>query len=137
MVRMPFLPAMTGNGDGGDSGGFGKRGIDGNDAFNTAGFEETGILREEIGAVAMADDEVKEFLLEQRIFNAAEHGGGVTFADLRDHDADGEAALFAQAAGEGIGMVVERGGGLPHALLGGGGDSIFGPGLVEDARDGG
>ncbi|MGA8161017.1 MAG: hypothetical protein WCB76_09435, partial [Acidobacteriaceae bacterium] len=127
--------AVSGDGNDGDGGNFGQRRIDGDDAFDGAGLKETRVVVKEIGAVAMADDEVEKLLFEERVFDSAEDRGRVAFADFGNHDADGEAALLAQAAGEGVGMVVEGGGGFADALLRGGRDAVLGAGVVEDTRD--
>lgn len=128
---------VTGDGDGRDGRGFGQRRVDGDDAFDPAGLEQTGVFAKEFRAVAVANDEVEEFLFEESVFNPAEDRGGVAFADFRDHDAHGEAALFAQPAGEGVGVVIARGRRFEDALLRSRSDAVFRAGMVEHARDGG
>src|SRR6185312_14798621 len=112
-------------------------GVNGDDAFDSAGDEHGGILTEQIGAVAVTYDEVEEAGEEKDFFNAAKDGGGVAFADFRNNDADGFAVLAAQAAGEAIGLIVHAGGGGADALLGLGGYAIDSCGVVEDPGNGG
>ncbi len=44
----------------------------------------------------MADHKIKIAFLQEMVFDAGHHQGRVAFADFRDDDADGEAALGAQ-----------------------------------------
>lgn len=124
---------VAGDGDDGHGEVVVHGGIDRDDAFDGAREEEARVSLEEIGAVVVADDEVEIFLLEERIFNAAEDGGGVAFADFRNHDADGEAALVAELARNGIGFVVEERGGLQDSFLSFWRDAVFDSGIVHDA----
>src|SRR6185312_15080429 len=75
--------------------------VDRNDAFDRPGEQQARVGLQQVRAVAVADDEVEELLLQERVFDAAEHGGRVSLTDLRDHDADGEAAPLAQSACKG------------------------------------
>ena len=110
--------------------------IDGNNAFDGAGEQQARVAHEEIGAMAVTDDEVEVFLLQERIFDAPKYGGGVAFADFRDHDADGEAAFVAELACDGIGFVIEESGCLEDALLGLRRNAVLVAGIVHDAGDG-
>ena len=85
----------------------------------------------------MADDEVEEAVLEQFIFDTANDGCRVAFADLRDDDADGVGAFLAEAARHGIGDVAVQCGGVQYAALGFLGDAVCSGLTVDDAGDGG
>ena len=98
------------------------RSVDGDEAINRALEEHSGIFVDEIGAVAMAGDEVKVAFLEEVVLNATHNRGRVTIADLGNNDSDSEAALGAERTGEEVGAVLE--------LSGGGEDAVFG--LLRD-----
>src|ERR1700728_330975 len=86
--------------------------------------------------MAMADNEVKEFFLQQRVLDAAENHRRIAFADFRNHHADGEAAPLAQSAGESVGFVIEQRSRLDDSLLRLGGDAKLATGMIEHARHG-
>jgi len=92
--------------------------VDGDQTIDGALKKHAGILVDEIGAMAMAGDEVEVAFLQKIIFDAAHDRGGIAVADLGDDDSDGEAALCAKRAGEKVGAVLE--------FSGGGEDAIFG-----------
>lgn len=128
---------VAGDGDERDGKRLGDGGVDGDDAFDGAGDEHARIAVEELGAVAVADDEVEEAGLEQLVLDAGEDGGGVALADFGDDDANGVSAAFAEAAGDGVGGVTVLGCGGENTLAGGRGDAILLGLTVDDAGDGG
>src|ERR1700728_2999156 len=130
-----FFSAVSGYGNYGYGQQSLKRHIDSNDALDSTRKQQTRILIQELGPVPVADDEIEELLLQQRIFNAAQHRSRVAFADFWHHDADGRALLFPEAARERIRMVVKRRGCLKDALLGGRRDTVLRGRVVHDARD--
>ena len=131
-----FAVLVAGDGDNGNLEVVVDGCVDGDNAFDRAGEQQARVALDEIGSVAVTDYEVEVFLLEERVFNAAEYGGGVAFTDFRNHDADGEAALVAELACDGVGLVVEEGGGLEDALLRFGRDTVLVSCGVHDAGDG-
>src|SRR5579872_1308585 len=84
--------------------------------------------------MAMADDQIEEFFLQQGILNATQHGGRVTFADLRHHDPDGEAAPLAETAGKGVRFVIERGRRAHYSFLCCWGDAKLTTAMIEHPR---
>src|SRR5215470_5265848 len=93
------------------------RSIDGDQSVDGALEKHARVLVDEVGAVAMAGDKVEVAFLQKIIFDAAHDGGGISVADLRDDDTDGEAALRAQGAGKKVGTVFEFSGGGENAVL--------------------
>src|SRR5215471_9317439 len=86
---------VAGDGDDGDGEVEMPGRVDGNQSVDGALEEHAGIFVDEVGAMAMAGDEVEVAFLKEVVFDAAHDGGGVSVADLGDDDADGEAALGA------------------------------------------
>jgi len=111
--------------------------IDGDEAIDRALEQHAGIFVDEIGAVAMAGDEIKVTFLEKVVFDTAHDGGGISVADFGNDDADREAALRAQRTCEKVGTVFK--------LSGGGEDAVFSllrygigdVGAVDNQGDGG
>ena len=97
--------------------------------------QERRVFLNQVGSVAMADDEVEVALLEEVILDPGKYQGGVTFADLGNDHANGEASFLAQRSGHQIRTVVQLASGGTHTFLGAGGDG-FGTGrAVDDQRD--
>jgi hypothetical protein len=82
-------------------------GIDGDDSFDGSLLQEKGIFFEEIFAVAVAHNKVKIAFLERMIFDPGHHQRGIAFADFRNDDANGEAALLTQRTSHEVGAIVE------------------------------
>ena len=111
--------------------------VDGDEAVDGAFQEHARIFVDEIGAVAMAGDEVEIALLQEVIFDSAHDRSGIAVADFGDDDADGKAALGAQGAGKEIGAIFEFAGGGEDAVLGFLRNGVGDAGAVDDERDGG
>jgi hypothetical protein len=109
--------------------------IYGDNPFDSAGQQQTGIALQQFGTMAMADYEIEELLLQQGVPDAGEHGRRIAFADLRHHDAYREASLFAQATGERVRFVVQRSSSRQHSLLRVGGDAVLGGRGVHHSGD--
>ena len=84
-------------------------------------------------ARAAGDDQVAA--RRRGVLHAADHLGEVRVGDVVDDDADHRHVALQQAAGEGIGHVIQRPCRVQDALPGGGADRVVGVG--DDARDGG
>ena len=100
--------AMPRHGHGGDAERMRQRRIDRDQAFDGARHQHMLQALDQLRAMAMADDEVNVFLLEQWLLDAAEHGRRIAFGDLRDHHADRKRAAVAQAARQHVGPVPEQ-----------------------------
>lgn len=131
-----FAVFVAGDGDDGNLKVVHDGRVDGDDAFDRTGEQQTRVAFEEIGAMTMTDDEVEVFFLQESVFHAAEYGGCVAFADFWNHDADGEAAFVAKLTCDGVRFVIEERGGLEDTLLGFRGDAVLVTGSVHDAGDG-
>ena len=128
---------VAGNSDDGDREVEVPGRVDGNEAVDGTLEKHAGVFVDEVGAMAVAGDEVEVALLEEIVFEAAHDRGGVAVADLGNDNADGEAALGAQGTGEKIRTVLELAGGGENAILGLLGDGIGDVGTIDDERNGG
>ena len=85
--------------------------------------------------MAVTHDKVEEAVLEQLVFDAAEDGGRVAFADLGHNDANGVSALLAQALAPRCWRIAVERRGMKHALLRFFGNAMRGRLSVDNARD--
>src|SRR5262252_10307335 len=89
---------VAGNGDDGDGEIEAPGCIDGDQSVDGALQKHARVFVDQVGAVAMAGDEIKVAFLQEIVFDTAHDGGGVSVADFGNDHADGEAALRAQGA---------------------------------------
>ena len=136
-VGVALDAGVAGDGDDGGIDLLIERGVDEEVAVDRALGEQARVLVEEVGFALVADDEVQVSGLHEVLFDAVHEHGEVAFAELGDHDADGEGLSGAERAGDLVGPVVEPPGGFEDALPGGGGDGRGAGGVVHDERDGG
>src|SRR3954468_18184272 len=87
--------------------------------------------------MAVADYEIEEAVLEEFIFDAAENGCRIAFANFRHDDADGVGAFLAKAAGHGVGHVTVEGGSMKNAALSLFSNAVRSCFAIDDAGDGG
>ena len=76
------------------------------------------VFLDQIGPEPVAGDEIEIAFLEQVVLDAAQDRDVVAFTDLRNHNADGEAAPGAQAAREKVRPIIEFTSRLENQLLG-------------------
>ncbi len=132
-----FYVIVSGDGDDGDGEVEMPGRVDGDEAVDGAFQKHSWVFIDEVGAMAMAGDEIEVSLLQEIVFDATHDGGGIAVADFGDDDSDGEAALGAQGAGEEIGTIFEFAGGGEDAILGVLRDGIGDAGSIDDEGDGG
>ena len=128
---------VSGDGDDGDGEVEMPGRVDGDEAVDGAFQKHSWVFVDEIGAMAMAGDEIEVTLLQEIVFDSAHDGGGIAVADFGDDDSDGEAALGTQGAGEEIGTILEFAGGGEDAVFGVLRDGIGDAGSINDEGDGG
>ena len=109
--------------------------INGDDALDGARQQQAGILPQQIFAMQMTDHKKEVAVAQQCGFHAVQHRGGIAFAKLGDHDADGVCALLAQRLCHHVWLVVEFFRGGEDALLGGGRYGAGAWGTIDDTRD--
>ena len=83
----------------------------------------------------MAHHEIEVAFLQKVIFDAGHDQRGIAFADFRNDDADGEAALLAQRAGHEIWTIVQLASGGADALLRARGNGLGRRRPIDDQGD--
>jgi hypothetical protein len=136
-VRYAFGLVMSGDGNGGDAGAAGERCVDGDEAVDGALQQHLLAALDHFRLMMMADEEVDVVGFVQALLDATEDEGGVTFADLWCHHADGHALLLAQGPREEVWAIVHGRGSGEDALLSDIGNGFGGGRSAKDARDGG
>ena len=128
---------MAGDGNARDVQFFGEYRIHGDKAFNCPLLEEQRIFLDEFVAVAVADHEIKVAFLEQVVFDSGHNEGGVSLADFRNNDADGEAALLPEGSRKMIGPVIQFAGSRANQFLRALRNGLSGRGAIDNEGNGG
>jgi len=116
-IRNTWNFTMAGNGDGGNLQTFGNGRVYRDEPFDSPLLEEQRIFFEQVGPVAVAHNKIKVSFLQKMIFDSGHDQCCIAFADFRDKDADGVAALLAERAGKMIRPIVELARGLTNQFL--------------------
>jgi len=109
--------AMAGNGDGRNLQTFGNGRVYRDESFHRPLLEEQRIFFEKIASVAVAHNKIKISFLQKMILDSGHDQRSVAFADFRNKNADGVAALLTKRTSKMIRSVVKLACRLANQLL--------------------
>jgi hypothetical protein len=112
----------------------GERRVEGDDAFDRAIDQQLLVLVDEVVAMAVAGQEVEIARLQQVVLDPAQRQRHIALADVRDEDADRQAALPRERPRQRVRLIAELPGRGDDAVLGPLGDGVGRGRLVEHQR---